>query len=37
MTLSWQAAEVSQNWLDQDLKQIDFYQMTHLNKYLWSH
>ena len=34
---SLQAPEVSQNWLDQDLKHIAFYQITHFNKYLWSH
>ena len=34
MTFLWQAAEVSQNRLDQDLKRIVFYQTIHLNKYL---
>ena len=30
MTLTWQAAEVSQ-----DLKRTAFYQITYLHKYLW--
>ena len=28
---------VSQNQLDEDLKHIAFYQITHLNKCLWFH
>ena len=37
MALYEQVSEVSQNWLDQDLKHIPFHQATYLNRYFWFH